>query len=142
MSDADAALQYVMQATPPAHITKVRSLIDEWDNQNGIMMLTRCNRQLGVLLNFLGGEGEKKMHELLLKLDWPFKEHKIKATMQVLKDCMPYFEDSFATKLGVALPGTILVRDSVDGVLAIATKVLMLLIEACSWRLTPVLCLV
>ena len=67
------------------------------------------------LLSFLGGEGGKKMHELLPKLDWPFKEHKTKETIQVLRDCMPYFGDSFAAELGVALPGTILVRDSVDG---------------------------
>ena len=122
MSAADTALQYVVREFASLHISEVQSLIDEWDGQNGIA--TRCKKQLAVLLSFLGGEGEKKMHELLLKLEWPFKEYKTKETTQVLGIYVPYFRGSFAAKLGIALASTVLWKwRSVDEVLAAVTKV-------------------
>ena len=122
MSAADTALQQMAQEVGSSHIPEVQSLINEWRNQDGIP--TRCKRKLGVLLSFLGGEGETKMHQLAVKLDWPFKEYKTQEMMQVLRDYMPYFQDGFTTKLGIALASTVLSTwNSVDDVLAAATTV-------------------
>ena len=100
----NAAVQFSEQEVPLPHIpaTRIQSLVDEW-GKDGIQ--TRCKRQLGVLLSFLGGEGETKMHALLADVarDWPFKEYKAEETRQVLQNHMCYFQDSFATKLGFRL---------------------------------------
>ena len=108
---ADAAVQYIEQEVPPPDIPVIRSLIDEW-RKDGIQ--TRCNRQLGVLLSFLAGEGETKMHALLAEVDWPFKEYKTEETLQALQNHMRCFESSFETKLGFRLANTTLTGDSVD----------------------------
>ena len=109
---ADAAVQYIEQEAPSPDIPVIRSLIDEW-GKDGIQ--TRCKRQLGVLLSFLGGEGEIKMRSLLAEVDWPFKEYKTEETVEVLQNHMRYFQSSFETKLGFRLANTTLIRDSVGG---------------------------
>ena len=108
---ADAAVQYIEGESLPPDIPVIRSLIDEW-GKDGIQ--TRCKRQLGVLLSFLGGEGETKMHALLAGAGWPFKEYKIEETVEVLQTHMRYFESSFETRLGFSLVNTIVICDSVD----------------------------
>ena len=55
------------------------------------------------------------MRALLAKVDWPFKVYKTDETTQILQGCMPYFQDFFATKLGIQL--------AADNVLAAAAKV-------------------
>ncbi|KAG6369265.1 hypothetical protein JVT61DRAFT_15509 [Boletus reticuloceps] len=74
----------------PWRTPELQNLLDEWIEQDGIT--EKCEKLLKVLLSFLRGEGEKKMQEMLLtKVKWPFKEHKIEETMQVLHGYMPYF---------------------------------------------------
>lgn len=104
MSAADIALQHIVHEAPSPCIPEAQSLIDEWNEEDGIP--TRCRKQLGVLLSFLEGEGESKMRELLANMDWPFKEYKTKETMQILRDdYMPYFHGAFATKLRCLIDG-------------------------------------
>ena len=117
MSAADAALQYVMQEVLTPHTPEVQSLIDEWRSEDSIP--TRCKKQLGVLLSFLGAEGETKMRKLLGRMDWPFKEYEVNKTAQVLQGYMPYFQDSFATKIEIAIASTISICSSADDALAV-----------------------
>ena len=117
VSPADAALQYLIQEVLTPHTPEVQSLIDEWRSEDSIP--TRCKKQLGVLLSFLGAEGETKMRKLLGKMDWPFKEHAINKTAQVLQGYMPYFQDSFATKFEIAIASMISICSSADDALAL-----------------------
>ena len=121
MSSADAALQYVMQKVrSPRRIPSVQSLMDEWSDKDGIPM--RCRRQLGLLLSFLGGEGEAKMHASMGKMNWPFKDYKINEATEVLRNYMPYFQYSFLTKFGISLASRAWTRRSRDNTMVIATK--------------------
>ena len=120
ISTAGTALRR-MQEVLSLHTPGVQILVDEWSNKNSIP--TRCKKKLGVLLSFLGGEGEVKMREMLAKADWPFKEYKIKGTVEALRNYVPYFQDSFPTKLATALATTVLIDGTADDVLAIAAKV-------------------
>ena len=119
ISTAGTALRHIVQEVPSPHTPEI--LVDEWNNKNGIP--TRCKKQLAILLSFLGGEGEVKMREMLVKVDWPFKEYKIKETVEGLRNYLPYFHDTFTTKLPAALATTVLINGTVDDVLAVAAKV-------------------
>ena len=137
ISAADAALQYITRKVrSPPYILEVQSLVDEWNNKDGIP--AQCKRELGLLLSFLGGEGEIKMRKLLAKADWSwsFKEYKIKETMEVLQNYMPYLQDDFATKLGIALAKTVLTRGSADDATAVACKVYSSLCLGAAYRHT------
>lgn len=122
VSAAETALRHIVQDIASPHITEVQSLIDEWTDKDGIP--TRCKRELGMLLSFLGGEGETKMCKLLAKVIWPFKEYKVAETTEVLRKYMPYFQVAFATQLGIALASTVLLTwGSVEDVLITVTTV-------------------
>ena len=101
MSAAYSVIQDVEQAAPTPRSPVIQSLIDEWGKEDGIP--TRCKRQLGVLLSFLGGQGEIKMRALLANVDSPFKVYKTDETIQILQDYMPYFQYFFSTELGIQL---------------------------------------
>ena len=120
MMTACATFQYIEQEISPLRISIFQSLMDEW---NKTSIPTICKRELGVLLSFLGGEGDIKMCRLLARTDWPFKEYKTKETMKVLQNYMPYFPSLFDTKLGIKLTSTVLAHGSVADALATATKV-------------------
>ena len=113
MSAADAALQHVMQEVLTPRTPEVQSLIDEWRSEDGIP--TRCKKRLGVLLSFLGADGETKMRKLLGKMVWPFKEYEINKTVQILQDYMPYFQDSCK----IATASTISICSLADDALAV-----------------------
>ena len=106
MSAADTALQCITREVSSIHIPEVQGLVDEWSRDDSAPM--RCKRQLGVLLSFLGGDGEVKMRALLQQLaevDWPFKDFKTKETMEGLQNYMPYFVCVFATRLRCLIDG-------------------------------------
>ena len=106
MSAADTALQCITREVSSMHIPEVQGLIDEWSKDDSAPM--RCKRRLGVLLSFLGGDGEVKMRALLQQLaevDWPFKEFTTKETMEGLENYMPYFVCVFATRLRCLIDG-------------------------------------
>ena len=111
---ADTTIQYIEQEVPSPRIPVFQSLIDEWFKADGIS--ARCRKQLGLLLSFLGGEGETKMRELLGRLDWPFKKQKTKETVQVLQNYTTYFQGPFEMKLGVKLARKVFIRGSADDV--------------------------
>ena len=121
MMTAGATFQYIEQEVSPLRISIFQSLMDEWNKEDS--KPARCKRELGVLLSFLGGEGDIKMRRLLAGMDWPFKEYKTKETTQALQNYMPYFQSLFETKLGIKLTGTALVRGSVADRSATTTKV-------------------
>ena len=101
MSAVDFAIQDIEQAAPSPRTPVIQSLIDEWRKEDSIS--TGCKRQLGVLLSFLGGQGDIKMRALLAKEDWPFKVYKTDETVQILRGHMPYFQDFLFTELGIQL---------------------------------------
>ena len=113
--------QYIEQEVSPLRIPIFQSLIDEWNKENSIP--ERCKRELGVLLSFLGGEGDIKMCRLLAGMDWPFKEYKTKETTHVLQNHMTYLQSLFETKLGIKLTSTALVLGSAADASATATEV-------------------
>ena len=117
---AGTIFQYIEQEVSPLRIPTFQSLMDEWNKEDSIP--ARCKRELGVLLSFLGGEGDIKMCQLLAGMDWPFKEYKTKETTDVLQNYTPYFQGLFETKLGIELTSTALVRGSVADALATATE--------------------
>ena len=122
MLAADDAIRFIAQEVSSPRIPVVQSLIDEWSKEDGIS--TRCKRELGVLLSFLEGEGEAKMHELLANLDWPYKEYKTKETTQILQNHTRLFlEGSFPTKFGIKLESTMLTHDSTSDPSVATTKV-------------------
>ncbi|KAG9317126.1 hypothetical protein JVU11DRAFT_1318 [Chiua virens] len=105
MSAADRALQAIIEQDPSPRNPEVQRPIDEWNEEAGSPV--ECKRQLGVLLSFLGGEGEVKMREVLERLDfeWPYKDHKIAATTQTLQGYMPYFYSVLASRLRCLMEG-------------------------------------
>ena len=121
ISTAGTALRHIEREVPSPHTPEVQVVVDEWSNKNGIP--TRCKKQLEVLLSFLGGEGEVKMREMLAKVDWPFKEYKIKETVETLRNYVLYFQDAFPAKLATALATTMLINGTADDVLAVTAKV-------------------
>ena len=111
---ADTTIQYIEQEVPPPRIPVFQSLLDEWFKAGGIS--AKCQKQLGLLLSFLEGEGETRMRELLGRLDWPFKKQKTKETVQVLQNHTTYFQGPFEMKLGVKLARKVFMRGSADDV--------------------------
>lgn len=116
----DATVQCIEGEAPSPRIPAIQSLIDQWRKEDGIQ--TRCKRQLGVLLNFLRGEGETKMYGLLAKMDWPFKEYKTEETVQVLQNYMGCMRDSFESGLGIMLETAVLIRGSVDDIFKVCSS--------------------
>ena len=117
---ADATIRYISeQEDPPSFIPLFQSPIDEWFKADGIP--ARCRKQLGLLLSFLGGEGEAKMRELLGRLDWPFKKHKTKETVWVLQNYTTNFQGLFKMKLGVKLARKVFIRGSADDAFKVQT---------------------
>ena len=119
MMVAENIFQYIDQEFAPLRIP-VERLTDEWRKEDSVP--ERCKRELGVLLSFLGGEGEIKMGRLLAGVDWPFKKYKIEETTQALQNYFPYFED-FAAKLEINLTSTVLVYGSTPDALAAAAQI-------------------
>ena len=123
ISAADTVVQWIKQEVLSPHIPEFQSIIGEWSHEDGVP--TRCRRELGVLLSFLGGIGETKMGTSLTRVNcqWPeFKKYKIKETTQLVQNYISYFQDIFAATFGVMLTSAVLLRDSVDDPLAVPTN--------------------
>ncbi|KAG9308484.1 hypothetical protein JVU11DRAFT_11828 [Chiua virens] len=85
--------------------SRVENPLDDWNRDEETE--TECKRQLGVLLSFLGGEGDRKMREALSQVnpEWPHRDHKIVATMQALEEHMPYYYTVLARRLRFVVEG-------------------------------------
>ncbi|KAG9315439.1 hypothetical protein JVU11DRAFT_3049 [Chiua virens] len=99
---ADDTRQEVVERGPSS---KVENPIDDWSRDEDTE--TECKRQLGILLSFLGGEGDSKMRKALelLNPEWPYKDHQIVATMQALEKHLPYFDTVLARRLRFIVEG-------------------------------------
>ncbi|KAG9308485.1 hypothetical protein JVU11DRAFT_11829 [Chiua virens] len=97
--------QNIVEQGPSSHAPEVKYPAIDWTRDEDT--LTECKGRLGVLLSFLGGEGDRKMRQALQGVhpEWSYRDHKIVATMQALEERMPSFFIILARRLRFVMKG-------------------------------------